>query len=179
MKKQVFMLLMAAVVSTTMGAVTTLSDTQTLIGNGGFLVAWNNHDDSVSWTHQMDLGVLDEITEATLTIKGIDIIDSALIDVYFKGTQIGTINFSDDFEETLTIPTSLIEDPLQAMAVLEFQKSWCLDFIDITTLLCATLDVTGTTFNQPAPSVVPAPGALILAGIGTYIVGVLRRRKSM
>ena len=190
MKTKILLLLFAVI--GLQGFAAEIFDTQVLFSlkDGmwdGVLVSTDNYTDSVTWTHTLNnLDSLSSIESASLTLQGIDIIDTAELDVYLDNTQIGTISFGSNFEETIDIDPTLIEGngpDFETTAELKFVYSGSTNFlwftiedmIDSAILVTSTLSVTGTCAN-PTPAPVPAPGAIILAGLGTATIGMLRRR---
>lgn len=171
----VCLILAALAVPATASETITLTDTKTLFGNGGWLVSTSVYDDYVTWEHEMDLSQFSKIESASITITALDLIDPAPIEIEFNETFIGTMNFSaSNSQESLPIDTDLIYDPLKGTATLRFEPTsgffgW-LDSADSVMLLTSTLEVSGV-------AAVPAPGAILLAGLGVSLVGAVRRKR--
>jgi len=177
-------------------AAETFTDTYNF-GTDGIL--WDSESDcwtdnsSVSWAHYIE-GLEDcQITQATLTIEGSGIDNvwwdldgdggyeqTDFVTVSFMGQTLGQLQGNST---TFDLSPSLIASAMNADAEITFQNDlidegcYILDFDweDSVWLKNATL----TVVAECPSAVVPAPGALILAGIGTILVGTLRRRKTI
>jgi len=141
---------------------------------------------SVSWTQTLDgLDNGCEITKATLTIDGCGIDNvwwdfdgdggyekTDYVDIWFGSEHLGQMSGNS---ETFELSAVNLDD-LSGDATITFREDGgrCIDFdwVDSVYLKSATLSV---TYN---PVAVPVPGALVLAGLGTVLVGALRRRKN-
>ena len=69
--------------------------------------------------------------------------------------------------------------PLDATAELQFVKDGCWDWADAVSICQSTLNLTlcqDTSGGSGDNAVVPAPGAVLLSGFGTALVGFVRRR---
>lgn len=175
-------------------AVETLTDT-CKFGHEGIL--WDYENDSrtdntsVFWTHSLDgLSNCTQVTQATLTIegRGIDNVQKGFrgdrrdeprdeVIVTFMGQTLGPLEGNST---TFDLSPSLIESAMNVNSEIAFQNDLKdkngvqrgFDRRDSIMLKKATLTVTN------APATVPVPGALLLSGVGTLLVGVLRRRRS-
>lgn len=157
---------------------------------------------SLSWTHTLaGLGSGTQVTEATLTFTGIGINNvtggldrdrsyeqTDVVTVTFMGQTLGQLTGNTT---TFQISPTLITEAMNADAEIAFQndvrtgkrsRMRDIDWRDLIRLTNVTLNV--VTQSSPGvqdvpttpPVGVPAPGALVLAGIGTLLVGMLRRR---
>lgn len=163
--------------------------------------SWKDNS-SVSWTHYTQgFDSSTQIAQATLTIKGhgIDNVwwdrdrdggyeQMDFVTVSFMGQTLGQLQGNTT---TFNLPPSLITNEMGANAEITFQNDLYdkgdhmidFDWHDAVWLDESFLEVFPNTVSTASPIVpvtaVPAPGALILAGIGTIIVGTLRRRKAI
>lgn len=183
-------------------AAETISDTY-YFDEGGILwdsesKCWTDNT-SVSWTHTLD-GFSDnfQITEATLTIDGAGIenvwwdVDGDggyeqidYVTVTFMNQELGqltgnstTFDLNPDWIEAVTNANAEITFQNDLFTLQGWFGDYVIDFdlIDSVALKSSTLTVISDAVNMP-PVAVPVPGALILAGFGTTLVGALRRRK--
>jgi hypothetical protein len=147
---------------------------------------WVN--DSVAWQHDLNLGSDCQITAATLTIDGCGIdnvwwdfdLDGGYeqtdwVDVWLGGNHLGQLTGNHTVFNLSPEVISDIAAITDAGATLTFQNDGYFDCFDTVFLKSSTLSVNCGSFG--APVAVPVPGALVLAGLGTAIVGALRRRK--
>ena len=176
-------------------AAETISDTYTF-GREGILWdfetnCWIPDNTSVSWTHTLNGLDNCQITEATLTIDGCGIENvwwdfdfdggyeqTDFVTVTFMGQDLGQLSGNST---TFSLSPYLIEAVTTANAEISFVNDILFqvgDFVvdfdwqDSVFLKSSTLSVTC------GPVAVPVPGALVLAGFGTALVGALRRRKN-
>jgi hypothetical protein len=201
--KALWMCLIFAVAGLPCLAAETISDTH-YFGTDGILWDYESKNwtdnPSVSWTHTLN-GLGDfEVTAATLTIDGSGI-DNVWWDFDGDGgyeqTDYVMVSFMDQElgrltgnSTTFSLTPGLIAAVTNANAEITFQndlltlQGWCEDYVvdfdwkDSVLLKSSTLSVTfDQLYGNPGPVAVPVPGALVLAGLGTTLVGVLRRRK--
>lgn len=162
---------------------------------------------SVSWSHVLEgLSSSTQVTHVTLTLTGSGIDNSAQrllgdrryektdnVSIMFMGQNLGKLEGNST---TFELSPALIGSSMDVNADLAFQKNnrktkngvVIRDLRDALLLKSATLTVTYETLTTPMaafqapvtnPVAVPVPGALLLAGVGTLLVGALRRRKSI
>lgn len=149
---------------------------------------------SVRWTHHLDgLGDCAQVSSATLTIEGRGIENvwwdmdkdggyeqMDWVDVYFNNQLLGTLQGNST---TFNLDTDLIEEAMNFGATITFQNDlWGkgqhlidFDWVDSVFLKKSILRVVADCH----PVAVPVPGAFLLAGFGTILVGTLRRRKAI
>lgn len=152
---------------------------------------------SVRWTHTLaGFDSSCSITEATLTLEGCGIDNVSwdngdgsyektdYVAVEFMGHDLGVLT-GDSTTFNLLPYENLIQSVSDASAEITFQNDLIrlktrrgdymidLDWKDSVYLASSTLSVT----CEP-PSMVPAPSAVLLAGFGTLLVGLLRQKKN-
>lgn len=149
---------------------------------------------TVTWTHAMPYsGDTGDIISASLTIEGTGIenifsldFEELDLDGPLEGMDLVTISFNNQVLGTLSsdcttfdLDPSLLTDPFEAEAVIEFQFDWSLTDlllpVDIVRLDRSILTV--VTGGGIVP--VPAPGSVLLCGIGTLLIGYLKRRERL
>lgn len=157
---------------------------------------------SVSWTQDIaGFQSGGEITEATLTFTGIGIDNvrrgrdkdygyeqTDCVTIMLNGQTLGQLTGNTT---TFQVSSALLSDTLDFSADITFQNDQLVgrrgrmrdvDWRDLIRLHGVTLDVVyqnPTAEISTPPVSVPAPGALMLAGIGTLVVGILRRRNAI
>jgi len=168
-------------------AAETFSDTHTF-GCEGILweSGWNSDFSDVTWAHTLDgFGSNCEITAATLTIDGCGIDNvwgwdtgeqADIVNVSLGGYSLGLLTEGITTFDLVDLgAVDQIGASTLANAEITFQNDSCLDYFfgDVAFLKSSTLSVTC------GPVAVPVPGALVLAGLGTVLVGALRRRREI
>lgn len=135
-------------------------------GDPAFTDYWDSDDKS--WTHTYDLMGLTPVS-ATLEIfvAGIADYPDWNADVLVNGVSVGTIPSDDSAHDltrilTFNIPIGLLNNP---------------DGVTID----VNHDVDGYTidYSQLTIQAIPAPGAIALCGVGTTLLGWLRKRRTL
>ncbi|MBC8393744.1 MAG: hypothetical protein H8E17_14400 [Deltaproteobacteria bacterium] len=203
---KIFTLIMLLVCVGLAGAAQTFTDTH-YFGSDGLLWDYENQswtdNTSVSWTHTLNGfdGTCD-VTAAALTITGCGI-DNVWWDfdgdggyektdyvmVTFMDQELGLLSGNSTTFNLLGY-SDLVDTVTSANAEITFQndlftfQGWCRDYVvdfdwsDSVYLSSSTLSVTCDLSSTPNSVVVPAPGAILLAGIGMTFVGFLRKHKN-
>jgi hypothetical protein len=173
-------------------------------GNEGLLwdyenQQWASHS-SVEWTHEL-AGFDDsaEVTSATLTIDGCGIENvwwnlgdgryeqMDWVTVSLNGVELGQMGGNESTFDLLAAGVD-IESVMLGNAEITFSNDviklcdgyaidW--DWHDAVYLKTSTLNVEIGDYIATGTPVVPVPGAFLLAGFGTILVGTLRRRKTI
>ena len=154
---------------------------------------WIIEDNStVQWDHQLPLpnGMdMSDVLSASLTIEGIGI-DNIFgdldgdgscegldeVSVYLNDQLLGSL---EGDSTTFSLDRTLLTDPMLALAQIEFRYDqkisdmlWPVDTVRLThSILSLTLDD-----SIASATIVPAPSAILLCGIGTMLAGYLKNR---
>ena len=149
----------------------------------------------VEWDHSLPLPAsvsLSEVQQATLTIEGYGI-DNILGDwdgdglnegidavaVYMDGLLLGNLQGN---VTTFDLDTTALTDPLLTSAKIEFRfdrNSLADMFWQVDTARLTTSKLNLLTDGLASANIVPAPGAILLCGLGTLLAGHLKRRNSL
>jgi hypothetical protein len=174
MKKFVLVTMVAALVVPAMAAETlTFTDVQCVSET-----LWANRlgGESVTWQHTVPEAAIGNLCDASLTIDVCGLLYSPnddVVTIALNGTNLGTLAGTTTVFSGNSVINAITSSSSLACAKITFVKNGCLDFADHATILTSTLS---GTYNC---QVVPAPAAILLAGIGTGLVGWLRRRQSI
>lgn len=138
-------------------------------------------NDTATWSHSVPGEALGNITDATLTIdvSGICEHDELFspaddhVSIYLNGTYLGDLTGLETVFSGSNVINALTVTEPSAAATIQwdyFGKIW---WADAANILTSTLEGEYVADYQ---AVVPAPSAILLAGLGTTLVGLLRKR---
>jgi len=148
------------------------------------------HDGDFEWIHDLSSIPGDAtILGGQLTIRAWEVgpeNDYITVD----GTEVGELtwgwlSYPYFTDTTLTVPASLLGDDLVHVfiAVDGYGTDWHtstsyprVGYLSGATLVYSQLTVTYDPYQEP---VIPAPGAILLGGLGTCVVGWLKRRQTL
>lgn len=174
MKKGVILGLIVALGVPTIAAVTSFDCTQSV--NFSMLDNYLSGTKYTTWYHDVPEEALGKITFARLTIDVDDFCDTVYdVSITLNGVYLGkltgetTVFTSEDENNEAMLTAFLASTPTTATINVQSNdlNSW------------GQTHIVSSTLYGEYVSVVPAPGAIVLAGIGTLTVGWLRRRKTV
>lgn len=136
---------------------------------------------TTEWTHTIGQEVVDStILTASLTIdvSGICEQDELFspeddhVSIFLNGAYLGDLTGLETVFSGTSVIDALTVTELGASASIEWDWAGDIHFADAANILTSTLEGT----YEARAYAVPAPSAIFLAGIGTTLIGVLRKR---
>ncbi len=142
---------------------------------------FGSFNDTATWTHSVPGAAIGNITTATLTIdvSGICEQDELFspaddhVSIYLNGTYLGDLTGLETVFSGSSVINALTVTNPSAAATIEWDWAGAIHFADAANILTSTLE---GEYNADYTAIVPAPSAILLAGLGTTLVGLLRKR---